>query len=144
MRRALTVMVLVLTACSSNASPSDAASDAPIADAPSDAPSADAADAGPTDAGACTLTKPYSSKNATCNACAQAHCCAAINACYADKDCDDGYVNCILACALLPGDAGDAGVASCLADCGAQYPTGKVEYQAAIGCADTACAVECK
>ena len=66
-----------------------------------------------------------------------------MNACYADPDCDDGYVNCALACALLPDDAGDAGIAECLSDCGVQYPTGKVEYDAAIGCADSSCAAEC-
>ena len=95
------------------------------------------------DASVCTLTKPYSSKNAACNACAEKECCAAINVCYASSDCDDGYVNCILACALLPGDAGDAGVADCLSDCDKQYPKGKAEYDAAIGCADTMCAGPC-
>lgn len=96
-----------------------------------------------TDAPACQLQKPYSSQDADCNACAEAECCALINACYSDPDCDDGYVNCILACALLPGDAGDAGVASCLADCAAQHPTGRDEYDAAIGCADAKCAGPC-
>jgi hypothetical protein len=67
-----------------------------------------------------------------------------VNAYYADPDCDDGYVNCILACALLPDDAGDAGVAACIDDCDAQYPKGKQKYDAAIGCADTQCASECQ
>ncbi|MBK8996827.1 MAG: hypothetical protein IPM35_13910 [Myxococcales bacterium] len=96
-----------------------------------------------TDAPACQLHKPYSSADADCNACAEAGCCALINACYSDPDCDDGYVNCILACALLPGDAGDAGVESCLADCAAQHPAGRAEYDAAIGCADAKCAGPC-
>ena len=120
--------------------PSDTG-DASTADGPSDAGS-DVTDA--SDASACALSKPYSSKNVACNACAEQHCCAAVNACYADPDCDDGYVNCILACALLPDDAGDAGVAACIADCDAQYPKGKQEYDAAIGCADTQCASECQ
>ena len=155
---------ITLCSCSASDSPSspgagvdagpDVAVDAPMdtggdssADAPSDAGSdvTDANDANDaTDASACSLTKPYSSKNAACNACAEQHCCVAVNACYADPDCDDGYVNCILACALLPGDAGDAGVAACTADCDAQYPKGKQEYDAAIGCADTQCASECQ
>jgi len=97
----------------------------------------------PFDAPGCTLDKPYSSKNAACNACAEQECCVAINACYADSDCDDGYVNCILACALLPPDAGDAGIASCLDECGAQHPAGKAKYDAAIGCADSKCAGPC-
>ncbi len=96
-----------------------------------------------TDAPACQLQKPYSSQDAECNACAEQQCCALINACYADADCDDGYVNCILACALLPGDAGDAGVESCLADCATQHPTGRAKYDAAIGCADDKCAGPC-
>jgi len=113
------------------------------ADALDDVSPSDAgADGG--DASACILTKPYSSSNATCNACAEQHCCEAVNACYADPDCDDGYVNCALACALLPDDAGDAGIALCLADCDSQYPTGKQHYDAATGCADTSCAVECQ
>ncbi|MBE7478698.1 MAG: hypothetical protein HS104_01730 [Polyangiaceae bacterium] len=96
-----------------------------------------------TDAPACQLQKPYSSQDAACNACAEAECCALINVCYSDPDCDDGYVNCILACALLPGDAGDAGVESCIADCAAQHPAGRDEYDAAIGCADAKCAGSC-
>lgn len=96
-----------------------------------------------TDAPACQLTKPYSSKDADCNACAEQQCCALINACYADADCDDGYVNCILACALLPGYAGDAGVESCLTDCATQHPTGRASYDAAISCADAKCAGPC-
>lgn len=52
-------------------------------------------------------------------------------------------MNCILACALLPGDAGDAGVESCLGECAAQHPKGKSEYDAAIGCADDKCASVC-
>ncbi len=51
---------------------------------------------------------------------------------------------CILACALDPGDGGDAGVATCLAACDAQYPQGKAKYDAAIGCGDTKCAAECQ
>jgi hypothetical protein len=141
--RALVLVLLVATAaCSSGttAPPSDASSSDALLVSPTDG----AADSAPTDAGSCKLTKPYSSKNMACNACAQSKCCAEINACYADADCDDGYVNCILACALLPDDAGDAGISTCLADCGKQYPKGKTEYDAAIGCADTKCAAECQ
>ncbi len=120
----------------------DTGTDGPDAGAPDDAA---LTDAGPdsADASACTLTKPYSSSVPACNACAEQHCCEAVNACYADLECDDGYVNCALACALLPDDAGDAGIADCLSDCALKYPTGKQEYDAAIGCADTSCAVEC-
>lgn len=110
-------------------------------DTGTDAPD-DVADAA-VDVSACTLSKPYSSSDRVCNACAEQHCCEAVNACYADLECDDGYVNCALACALLPDDAGDAGIAECLSDCAVQYPTGKEEYDAAIGCADTTCAAEC-
>lgn len=94
---------------------------------------------------ACKLVKAYSSKNAVCNACAEARCCAEINGCLGDKRCDDDYVNCILACALLPADAGDAGdtTKACLAKCGADFPAGKALYDTAIGCADKQCAKEC-
>jgi len=94
---------------------------------------------GGSDASTCKLSKPYSSSNATCNACAEAECCALVNACFSDPDCDDGYVNCILACALLPEDAGDAGIEPCLAVCATDHPKGKGEYDAAIGCAESKC-----
>lgn len=104
--------------------------------APSDAarPGPDAADA------ACTLLSPYSTKNATCNGCAQAACCAEVNGCLGDTACNDDYVNCILACALLPDDAGADAGAACEADCGARYPKGRAEYDTATGCVDKACA----
>ncbi len=92
-------------------------------------------------AGACALTKPYSSKNQVCNACAEQYCCPQINACYADPACDDGYVNCAIGCAI--GDV-DAGIDPCLAECAKQFPGGRIEYDAAIGCADTECAIECQ
>lgn len=138
MLRMVAMLAFVPLGCSSVGPATDAS-----ADGPTDV-GVDAKDGAPSDAGVCALSKPYSSKNATCNGCAQTKCCAEINACYADLECDDGYVNCILACALLPGDAGDAGVSMCLADCGAQHPKGKTEYDTAIGCADTKCATECK
>jgi hypothetical protein len=94
------------------------------------------------EAGACALARPYSTKNATCNACAEARCCVEVNGCLLDPDCDDGYVNCAIACALDP-DAG-AGSTPCLADCATQYPQGESEYDAAIGCVDQRCAVECQ
>ncbi len=105
-----------------------------IADAPKDAVDA-----------SCKLVKAYSSKNAKCNACAEAKCCAEINGCLGDPKCDDEYVNCILACALLPADAGDAGAEAkaCIAKCGADFPVGKAAYDKAIGCADAQCGAEC-
>ena len=112
--------------------------DTAAADAPADAPA---------DGAACTLHKPYSTKNAACNACAQERCCLALDACFDDPRCDDDYVNCILACALTPDDAGaDAGDAlgGCLADCAAKHPAGKAEYDAAIACVDGACAAPCR
>lgn len=100
------------------------------------------------DASTCKLVKPYSSKDVTCNACAQRECCAAVNGCFSEAECDDGYVNCILACALLPDDAGpdasaDAGIDACKAVCAKDYPNGKTAFDTAIGCVDTACATEC-
>jgi hypothetical protein len=133
--------------CSSTETPpsgGDAASDA-VADVRLDAPRDGASEAG--DGGACTLVKPYSSKNAVCNQCAQAKCCAEINGCLGDPKCDDDYVNCILACSLLPPDGGsDAGAAikACIDQCGVEHPQGKAAYDVAIGCADTKCAVECQ
>jgi hypothetical protein len=97
-----------------------------------------------TDASSCKLLKPYSSKNVSCNQCAETKCCAEINGCLGDPKCDDDYVNCILACALLPDDAGDAGISSCLAQCAKDSPQGKAEYDVAIGCAESKCATECK
>ena len=107
---------------SSDASPSDAASDG----------------------GTCVLVSPYSSKNEVCNDCAQAECCVEINGCLGDTVCNDDYVDCLLACALDPGDGGDAGVATCEAACDAQYPKGKSEYDIAIGCAEQKCATQCQ
>jgi hypothetical protein len=93
------------------------------------------------DRGPCTLVKPYSTKNALCNQCAESKCCAEVNSCLGDTACDDDYVNCILACSLGP--APDAGTSPCLAGCGKDYPKGKAEYEAATGCADSKCATEC-
>ena len=94
---------------------------------------------------ACRLTKKYSSKDADCNACAEANCCDEVNGCFADKRCDDDYVNCILACALLPADAADAGAEAdrCIAECGTTYPEGKKAYDTAIGCVEARCVSEC-
>lgn len=100
----------------------------------------EAGDGAPADA-ACTLVRPYSSSNPTCNACAEKACCEPINACLLAEECDDFYVNCMLAC-VIGTDAGE--VDPCIAQCDADYPAGKVLYDAAIGCADTACAVECE
>jgi hypothetical protein len=145
------VPALVVLACAASddaADPgsTDAAGSETSGDAPFDSARHDALPESSPDGSACTLSKPYSSSDADCNACAQQHCCEPVNACYADLECDDGYVNCALACALLPGDAGDvdAGIAACLADCDAQYPIGKQKYDAAIGCADTQCSVQCQ
>jgi|GEM_PF-4954375 hypothetical protein len=102
--------------------------------------------ASPTDAGIdaapCKLINPYSTKNEICNTCAEEKCCVEINECLTAPQCDDLYVNCILACALLP-DNSDAGVPECVAQCGTDYPDGKAGYLKAIGCADTKCAAVC-
>lgn len=98
-------------------------------------------DAAP-DAAPCKLLSPYSTKDKPCNDCAEQNCCEEINACFAAPQCDDLYVNCILACALLPDNA-DAGVPDCVAKCGTDYPDGKTGYLKAIGCADTKCPAEC-
>lgn len=90
---------------------------------------------------ACKLVKPYSSKNAVCNQCAESKCCAEVNGCLGDPACDDDYVNCTLVCALSP--APDAGMGACLGQCAKDYPKGKAEYDTAIGCADSKCATEC-
>ncbi|MBI2392516.1 MAG: hypothetical protein HYV09_23225 [Deltaproteobacteria bacterium] len=147
----MVLLVVLLSGCASSAEPAttgDAARDiAPdvaldvALEAQDDAPSDASADAA-----SCTLKKPYSSKDATCNACAEAKCCAEVNGCLADPRCDDHYVNCILACALLPPDAGDAGAAvdACVADCGAAHPQGKAAYDTAIGCVDTRCGGDCE
>ena len=97
------------------------------------------------DTASCKLIKPFATKNVPCNECAQTKCCAEVNGCLGDPRCDDDYVNCSLACALLPADAGDAGAekARCLAECGTMYPEGKKRYDAAFGCVDTKCASEC-
>lgn len=90
------------------------------------------------DGGACALWRPYSTSDADCDACAEAHCCTLVNACLEDTECDEGYVNCAIACAI-EADAGP----ECLDACGAEHPVGRAEYDAAIGCVDAACATEC-
>jgi hypothetical protein len=109
-------------------------------DVTEDATEIEAGDGGPADA-ACTLVRPYSSSNPVCNACAEKACCEPINACLLAEACDDFYVNCMLAC-VIGTDAGE--VDPCIAQCDADYPAGKVLYDAAIGCADTVCAAECE
>ena len=66
-----------------------------------------------------------------------------VNACTQSPICDDSYVNCIIGCAIIPDDGGDAGLAACFSDCDSQFPEGKLKYEAAVGCADTKCATEC-
>lgn len=143
---AISFLGVAALACSgSDGGPST--TDASTFDGAKDARPDSFADGSPIDAGdggTCTLVKPYSSKNVVCNQCAQTKCCAEINGCLGDPKCDDDYVNCILACALLPDDAGaDAGTKPCLDQCGKDFPQGKAEYDVAIGCADTKCKVEC-
>lgn len=140
--------------------PADAAVDsidAPLADAAPEtldapAPDADSEDGMPVEAGEdalpdapadsapCTLVRPYSQKVPACNECAERECCAEINTCLVDPACDDSFVNCMIACTL---DADAGTIPPCIADCGDQYPTGKAEYDMAIGCADSKCAAEC-
>jgi len=111
---------------------------APIAEdaADDDAPTLDA----PADDPPCTLARPYSQQNPSCNECAQRECCAEINGCLLDPACDDSFVNCMLACTL---DTDASTIPPCIDDCEAQYPTGKAEYDVAVGCADSKCAAAC-
>lgn len=148
MRSLFTLALLSLAACSSSTPAADAvATDAVTTDAvAADAVAADAAaaDLKPdqrADSAPCKLVKPYSSKNAVCNGCAEAKCCAEINGCLGDTRCDEDYVNCILACTLLPEP--DAGVSGCLQQCATAHPQGKAAYDVAIGCAEAKCASEC-
>lgn len=101
------------------------------------------------DSAACKLVRPYSTKTPACNTCAEQHCCALINTCLNDDSCDNGYVDCILGCALItPSDAGsdadvDAGIASCENACAVQYPTARNEYDAFATCVDSNCKTPC-
>jgi hypothetical protein len=160
MRRLLSLLLftpLLWAACAStekassggNTGGSSAAPDAGAAhDAGMDVEAEADAEAGSPEAGACTLIRPYSTQNAACNACAEEKCCVEVNGCLADTDCDEGYVNCAIGCALdfdAGPDAGpDAMPTACLEDCAQQYPKGRQEYDAAIGCAEGACAAECQ
>jgi hypothetical protein len=145
-RRLVPLAFFLLPACSGKDATSLLADASASTDAAADAqPKADAnltpAPDASADAAACTLTAPYSTKNQLCNTCAEAHCCAAINACYASKDCDEGYVNCVIACALTEKDkpAYDA----CAAVCSKDYPTGAKLFNTINACADKSCATEC-
>ncbi len=136
---ALSALTMTMASCGGGGG-----DDAPVDAALADARVVDAArpiDAAGPDAAMCKLVRPYSSRDAVCNGCAEAHCGCEINGCLVDTQCDDGYVNCIIACAL---DPGDAGVPPCMTDCAQQYPRGKVEYDLAIGCVDRACPTECQ
>lgn len=139
MRWTVLTAILGLAACTSTSAPPDASHDGSVHDAhptPLDTAADLSADTVP-----CTLLEPYSTKNAVCNACAEAKCCPEINGCLADPECNDSYVNCTLACALSP--VPDAGIDSCLQQCGSDYPAGKAKYDVAIGCAESLCADEC-
>jgi len=131
-------LIVLLIGCSSSESPKAPTPDSAAVDtAPIVTDTRDAA---------CKLQKPYSSKDVDCNACAERTCCDEVNGCFADKRCDDDYVNCILACALLPADAADAGAERdrCVGECDAMHPEGKKAYDAAIGCVEARCATECE
>lgn len=135
----LSTVILSLAACSSSAPAVDAGPDLPVVDT---GPLRDGvADVG-ADTAPCVLVKPYSTKDPVCNQCAEQRCCPEINACLGDPECDDAYVNCMLACALTP--VPDAGVSACLDQCAADHPAGKASYDVAIGCAESRCAVECQ
>ncbi len=124
--------------------PADASAppDAPAdASAPPDAVSDAPGDGGKSDAPACKLTAAYSTKDQDCNLCAEAYCCAQVNACFASKDCNDGYVNCVIACALTEKDK--AGYDKCAAICATDYPTGDKLFAGLNLCVDTACKTEC-
>ncbi len=148
---ALAVASCAIASCTTSSSPpAPSVADAAVGDgastAPTDATRADrASPAG--DAATCKLVKPYATRDVDCNVCAERACCALINDCYENPDCDDGYVNCLLACVLLPDDAGadggDAGVAQCTAQCAAEYPTGSAQYDALSTCVDAECASDC-
>lgn len=94
--------------------------------------------------GMCTLVAKYSSKDSFCNACAESKCCAEVNGCLGDARCNDDYVNCQLACALLPDDEDPQAIKACFAQCGVDYPEGKKLYDSAIGCVDASCAGICE
>lgn len=94
-------------------------------------------------AGACKLVGPYSSKDLDCNACAEEKCCAEVNGCLGSVDCNDTYVNCILACSF-GGSGGAPSQMACLDQCAKDSPKGKAEYDTAIGCADAKCAAVCQ
>jgi len=109
---------------------------------PSDLGVADSAQ--PADLLTCTLVKPYAATEAVCNDCAEARCCAEVNGCYGSASCDEDYVNCYLACGLFAEpDAGGTDVTACVADCDAQHPAGKLQFEAAIGCVEQRCSAEC-
>ncbi len=93
------------------------------------------------DAPLCKLTAPYSTKDLDCNVCAEANCCIEVNACLASKDCDQGYVNCIIACALTEKDK--AAYDKCATACAADYPAGEKLYVGLGLCVDAACATAC-
>jgi hypothetical protein len=140
--RPLLAALLVLSACSSSSTAPDAGG-SPPGDLRSDLlPDLVLVPDVTPDTTPCKLIKPYSSKDADCNQCAEEKCCPEINGCLGDPECDDEYVTCILACALTP--VPDAGVDACLQQCATDYPTGKAEYDVAIGCADAKCATECQ
>ncbi len=139
--------LLALSACSDDTSGGSA--DAAIEETGADSAKKDAkSDTGiTTDASSCKLVRPYSSKDVDCNECAEAKCCAVVNACFDEKDCDDGYVNCLIGCALEKKDAGPDGgdpLKACKDECAIDYPKGKPLYDAFSSCVDGACAVPCK
>jgi hypothetical protein len=138
-------------ACSSGSQGSAASVDASSSDAMLGADAFDGSDVSDvsdvSDAAACALVSPYSSSDAVCNACAQSKCCVEVNGCLGDPACNDDYVDCLLACALSPDDAGtgdaSAAIAACEGQCGVDFPKGKGEYDVAIGCVDMRCADVC-
>ena len=93
------------------------------------------------DAPQCKLTSPYSTKDQDCNVCAEAKCCTPINACLASKDCNDGYVNCIVACAITEKDK--AANDRCSAVCAKDYPDGEKLFTTFSACVDNGCVLEC-
>jgi hypothetical protein len=85
----------------------------------------------PEDSGASSSSCPINAADAQCAQCAEASCCASLDACTASTDCQN----------LLRCEQSCAGAAACASDCEGQAPNGVALLNELTSCLDVKCPV---
>jgi len=107
-----------------------------------DANSSSGDDGSSSDSGTCTIGVDFG--DPTCDACAEAKCCAVINACFepSGSDCDQ-LDTCLLTCLNEAGPPTTDAGAQCGSNCFAAHAASKNTWAAYDTCVKTSCKTEC-